>query len=65
MESEVKEILLSENNKQRVIAIQQQINQLNQKLSEVVKIILDSKEIDYTDKKVKISDDFSKIIIES
>ena len=59
-----KEIILSENNKQRIIAIQQQINQLNQNLSEVVKIILDSKEIDYTDKKVKISDDFSKIIIE-
>ena len=59
-----KEIILSENNKQRVIAIQQQINQPNQNLSEVVKIILDSKEIDYTDKKVKISDDFTKIIIE-
>jgi hypothetical protein len=64
MESKNKEIILDENNKQRVIAIQQQINQLNQNLNEVVKIILDLKEIDYKDKNVKISDDFSKIIIE-
>jgi hypothetical protein len=58
------EVVLSESNTNRFKQLSEQARAINAQLSEIASIILDAKEIDYKDKQVKLSDDFTKIIVE-
>jgi hypothetical protein len=60
---EVKEVLLTEYNKNQFIQLHTQLNQINAELNRTTTIILEAQGVDYQDKDVKISPDFSKLII--
>jgi hypothetical protein len=61
--AEVKEVVLSEYNKNQFLQLHTQLNQINAELNRTTTIILEAQGIDYKDKDVKISPDFSKLIV--
>jgi hypothetical protein len=57
------QIQLNQQNQQRVTSILQQINQLQVNLEELIKIILDSQDIDYSNNELSLSEDLKTIIL--
>jgi hypothetical protein len=60
---EVKEVLLTEYNKNQFLQLHTQLNQINAELNRTTTIILEAQGIDYQDNDVKIAPDFSKLIV--
>jgi urease accessory protein UreE len=61
--AEAKEVLLSEYNKNQFIQLQIRREQLKVESDNAVYTILEALGVDYKDKEVKISPDFSKLIV--
>ena len=56
-------IELNEKNQQRIKQLLAQRDQVLQALNETIILILDAKDVDYTNKSVDLSDDVTKIIL--
>jgi hypothetical protein len=57
------QVQLNQQNQNRVVTTLQQINQLQVNLEELVKVILDSQDIDYSNKDISFSEDYKTIIL--
>jgi hypothetical protein len=56
-------IELNEKNQQRIKALLAQRDQIMNALNETIILILDAKDVDYTDKSVDLSEDLKHIIL--
>jgi len=56
-------IELNEKNQQRIKQLLAQRDQVMQALNETIILILDAKDVDYTDMQIDLSEDFKQIIL--
>jgi hypothetical protein len=62
MQNEV--VTLTKGNIERFKQLQQQIQILNNEVNNLVAVILDAKEVEFKDKKISLSEDFTTITVE-
>lgn len=62
--NEIKTITLTKGNIERFKQLQQQIQILNNEVNNLVAVILDAKEVEFKDKKISLSEDFTTITVE-